>query len=162
MDIREYTEKDKERVVEIFTRNLETYKNYISHGELQMGLTYDGLNLVTDFKEKWTKYLERHHNNPKSFVYVCEDDATIVGFTILGIENDHDKDYGVVYDMLIVPEYRGKGAGGKILDFALELFKSKDITQCYLESGVDNHSAHAFFEKKGFEHVSNIYRLINL
>ena len=29
----------------------------------------------------------------------------------------------------------------------------------YLESGKNNHAAHRFFEKRGFTHISEIYKL---
>ncbi len=46
---------------------------------------------------------------------------------------------------------------GKLLNAAIKWFKDRGIVSLYLESGKDNHSAHAFFEKRGFGMVSNIY-----
>ncbi|MDR1055521.1 MAG: GNAT family N-acetyltransferase [Prevotellaceae bacterium] len=163
MKIRKYDVSDQDRLVGMFALNLKTNKSYISHGEIQMGLLYgDGQTLALDFKEKWQRYLNRHHDNPQSFIYVIEDDRIVVGFVIFGIEDDYDKDYGIIYDILLADDYRGKGAGDKLFQTAIEVLKDKGINNCYLESGLSNHSAHAFFEKKGFKHISNIYRLTTI
>jgi GNAT superfamily N-acetyltransferase len=124
-----------------------------------MGLTYDGLSLTPDFKQKWERYLERNSNDTNSFIYVCEDNLTLVGFVIFGIEDDYDKNYGIIYDILLTDEYKSKGIGSKLFQTAIDKLKSEGVSTCYLESGVNNHSAHSFFAKKGFKYISNIYRL---
>jgi GNAT superfamily N-acetyltransferase len=159
MKIRKYNVNDKSKLVDMFAHNLETYKDYISHGEIQMGISYDGFNLVSDFKQKWERYLERNDNDPKSFIYVCEDNLTLTGFVIFGIEDDYDKEYGVIYDILLTDDCKGKGIGSKLFQTAIDKLKLEGICDCYLESGVNNHNAHLFFEKKGFKHISNLYRL---
>lgn len=160
--IREYKTPDKPFLVEMFAHNLHTHSSYISHGELQMGISYDGTTLAPDFKEKWEHYLNRHHENEDSRIYVYEENTTIAGFIIFGTDDDHDKKFGVIYDMLLNDNYKGKGLGSLLLQAATDYFKTQHINDCYLESGVENHSAHGFFEHKGFKHVSNIYRLSGL
>ena len=159
MTVRSYKTEDRERLVEMFMEMLQAQQSYISHGEIQMGLSYDGQTLAPDAKEKWQHYLDRHSSSNKSFIYVLEDAEKIVGFTIFGIEDDYDKEYGVIYDILVSDEYRGTGASSKLFQQAMDTLKINNLTDCYLESGVENHRAHSFFEKKGFKHVSNIYRL---
>ena len=159
MKVREYKTEDKEHLVEMFFSMLKTHQDYISHGEIQMGLSYDGKTLAPDAKEKWQQYLERQHSNEKSYIYVLEDKSVIIGFTLLGIEGDYDCDYGVIYDIFIADSYRGTGASSNLFQHAIDKLKAEGVKDCYLESGVGNHHAHSFFEKKGFKHVSNIYRL---
>ena len=160
--VRNFKTEDSEILVEMFCRNLETFKDYISHGEIQMGLSSDGVNLSSDYKEKWRRYLSRHNDDPKSHIYVFENENVIEGFIIFGIENDYDKEYGVIYDILVSDSRKGAGIGNQLFKYAIDIYKSLNITDCYLESGINNHGAHAFFEKKGFKHISNIYRLRGL
>ena len=62
-------------------------------------------------------------------------------------------------DLLVLPESRSHGIGAALMQRDFEWFRQKGINDLYLESGRDNHHAHAFFERRGFEHVSNIYKL---
>ena len=42
---------------------------------------------------------------------------------------------------------------------SIDWLRSCGVKDIYLESGKDNHAAHRFFEKRGFAHVSEIYKL---
>ena len=161
MQVRSYNTEDKKTLVSMFMNMLTSQHSYISHGEIQMGLSYDGKTIEPDAEDKWERYLERHYSNDKSYIYVLEHESTLVGFAIFGIEDDYDKEYGVIYDILVAEEHRGLGASSILFQHAIDKLKHEGVKDCYLESGVDNHRAHSFFEKKGFKHVSNIYRLEN-
>ena len=67
----------------------------------------------------------------------------------------------MVGDILVNPQCRGGGLGNTLLQTAIDWFRAKGIQDIFLESGKDNHSAHRFFEKRGFVHVSEIYKLNN-
>ena len=86
--------------------------------------------------------------------------VTLVDFKLeFGITNDGARPYGVIFDLSVDPAYRGKRIGQELLQRATESFRDKGIQDCYLESGVNNHSAHQFFEHHGFKQVSDIFRL---
>ena len=157
--VRNFKIEDEDRLVEMFCSNLETFKEYISHGEIQMGLSADGVTLSHGYREKWRRYLGRHNDDPKSHICVFEKDDVIEGFIIFGIEDDYDKEYGVIYDILVSDNHKSRGIGNQLFEYAINIYESLNITDCYLESGINNHGAHTFFEKKGFKHISNIYRL---
>ena len=93
MTIRPYAPQDRQKLCDLFAELIENHKEYISHGELQMGIATDRGELAPDFRNAWLRYLDR-----------------------------------------------------------------QGVADCYLESGVDNHSAHRFFEKFGFGQVSCIFR----
>ena len=159
---------DAPALADLFMGHISAHTEYISHGEIQMGVGESYLadgNLHTrpapDGREKWMKYIREHLSN-SSLAQVwkaVDDDGAIVGFTVADIEEDGDAPFGVVCDLLVKPDYRGHGAGTALLQTALEWLRSKDVKGIYLESGKDNHCAHRFFEKKGFAHVSEIYKL---
>jgi ribosomal protein S18 acetylase RimI-like enzyme len=157
--IREYNKDDKAMLCEFFANILEEHKDYISHGELQMGIAVDSGVLAPDFREKWAEYLDRQMAIAENRILLNEDDGLLNGFIIFGITDDGDAPFGMIFDLAVTPECRGKHIGQSLVEKAMEYFKQSNIKGCYLESGVNNHSAHHFFERHGFAHVSNIYRL---
>ena len=167
MIIKQATLKDALSLADIFIGHITAHPEYISHGELQMGvgegIIRDGVleaRPAQDAREKWMRYIRRQiQATTCAKVWKAVDEDGIVGFCVADIEADGDAPFGVVCDLLVKPDYRGHGAGGALLQKALEWLRSKDVKGIYLESGKNNHAAHRFFEKRGFAHVSEIYKL---
>lgn len=157
--IKTYSTDYRTRLCEFFSRIIENHKAYISHGELQMGVALDSNELAPDYKEMWLKYLDRQVADPANTLLLYLEDEDIIGFVLFGITDDGAFPYGVIFDLSVDPAYRGKRIGQQLLREATENFKAKGIRDCYLESGVNNHSAHRFFEHHGFKQVSDIFRL---
>lgn len=157
--IRKYAQTDRLALCEFFSVLIEAHKAYISHGELQMGIATDRGQLAPDYKTKWLQYLDKQADNPKNTILLYEEEGEIYGFTLFGISNDGDEPYGLIFDLGVTPAQRGKHIGQQLLIQALDSLKAQGIRDCYLESGIDNHSAHDFFRKNGFTAVSQIFRL---
>lgn len=170
--------KDVEALADLFWSNISAAPAYISHGEMQMGVAVEPGVLAENGKEQWVRYIiEKIEGQylPKeklpSAVLICslpqeEEDSpqlrscnSIDAFCVLEISEDGAAPFGIICDMLVSPRLRGRGLGGKLLDKAMEWFTLMGITDVYLESGVENHSAHGFFESKGFKTVSHIFKL---
>lgn len=159
--IRKAIEKDKIQIVELFCSNIKEQTSYISHGEIQMGIALDTENLADDFIEKWKAYLDNQMLQFGDTVLIYEQDADIKGFIIGEIDCDRADDYGVICDLVVNPSSRNMGIGDALINTILDIFYSKNVVDIYLESGINNHTAHAFFEKKGFKKVSSIFMLNN-
>lgn len=157
--IRNYTPADRIRLCDFFSFIVENHKDYISHGELQMGVASDPGQLTPDYKDHWLRYLDRQTGNPDNSLLICEEKEKITGFVLFGIANDGAQPYGLIFDLSVSPERRGQHIGLQLLQEALGHFRERGIKDCYLESGVNNHSAHHFFRKHGFNQVSDIFRL---
>lgn len=157
--IRSYKFEDRTTLCDFFAIVLEEHKDYISHGELQMGIATEPGILATDYKQKWLQYLDRQTANPSNTVLLYEDNGILTGFIIFGVMEDGAAPYGVIFDMAVAPDARGKRIGEQLLEKAIENFRERGIRNCYLESGVNNHSAHHFFQKHGFAQVSDIFRM---
>lgn len=163
--------QDAPVLADMFFAHLDADPSYISHGEMQMGVgtgrfTEDGAlvsAVAPDGREKWMRYILFHMTSPEeAAVWKAVDDAgNIVGFSVADIEEDGDAPFGMVCDVLVSPTFRGGGAGGALLSTAVAWLRGKGVRDIYLESGKDNHAAHRFFEKRGFRHVSNIFKLDN-
>ena len=160
---------DAPALADLFMGHISAHTEYISHGEIQMGVgegyLADGVlhtRPAPDGREKWMKYILQHiEDNSIAGVWkAVADDGTLVGFTVADIESDGDDAFGMVCDVLVKEDYRGHGAGAALLQTAIEWLRSRGIKDIYLESGKDNHAAHRFFEKRGFAHVSEIYKLV--
>ena len=157
--IQTYSIDYRTQLCEFFSRIIESHKAYISHGELQMGIALESNELAPNYKEMWLNYLDRQVENPDNTLLLYLENGTIIGFVLFGITNDGAKPYGIIFDLSVDPAYRGKRIGQELLQRATESFRDKGIQDCYLESGVNNHSAHQFFEHHGFKQVSDIFRL---
>ena len=141
----------------LFIDNLKKHPEYISHGEMQMGVGTIDDKVTHNANELWGKYIIEKINNHKSEVFVCEENDEVIGFIIVEIDDDGNDSFGVIDDLYVHPENRAKGLGNMLFEKGISWLKSKSITEFYLESGKNNHEAHAFFEKRGFTMVSHIY-----
>ncbi|MFI3266345.1 MAG: GNAT family N-acetyltransferase [Rikenellaceae bacterium] len=157
--IRKYQDSDRSVLCDFFMQIINEHKDYISHGELQMGIALDEHTIAPDAEITWLKYLDNHVQNPLTKIFIYQLKHKVEGFIISGIEDDGAEPYGIIYDMGVNPTLRGKHIGSSLIEAALSSLNEQGIDTFYLESGVNNHSAHSFFEKFGFHHVSNIYRL---
>lgn len=159
---------DAPALADIFMGHLAAHPEYISHGEMQMGVgegvIRNGVleaHTAPDGREKWMKYIHEHIED-SSFAEVWKavsDEGEIIGFTVADIEEDGDAPFGMVCDVLVKEGCRSQGTGAALLQTAIDWLRSRGVKDIYLESGKDNHAAHRFFEKRGFAHVSEIYKL---
>lgn len=157
--IREYRESDRNNLCNFFCSIIEEHKEYISHGEIQMGLAIDEHTLSPDYKQVWLCYLDRQVEDSAVEILVYELSDKIEGFIIFGTENDSAAPYGVVFDMGVNKRLRGEHIGSTLIHEALFSLKRQGVKSVYLESGVKNHSAHGFFESFDFKHISNIFKV---
>jgi ribosomal protein S18 acetylase RimI-like enzyme len=160
---------DAQALADLFIGHITDYPEYISHGEMQMGvgegILEDGqfvMRPAPDAREKWMRYILKHIEDD-SFAEVwkaVDTEGRIQGFCVADIEDDGDAPFGMVCDVLVRSECRGGGVGNSLLETAVHWLRSRGITDIYLESGKNNSTAHHFFEKRGFLHISEIYKLV--
>lgn len=167
-NIREAVLADADRLQEAFIGHINVHPEYISHGEIQMGVGVASHNADGSFAGKpapdapamWHKYITEKLCSDDAAVFVAEDERNrLLGFSVIDIEEDGADPFGMLCDLLVLPENRSRGIGNALMQRDFDWFHQKGIQDIYLESGRENHSAHAFFERRGFEHVSNIYKL---
>ncbi len=160
--------EDEAAMADIFIGHIDAHREYISHGEMQMGVATGqavGGDIVCrpadDARERWLTYIHDHITSNEAVVYKVVDNSTgeIVAFCVAEIEEDEGCRYGMVCDVLVRETCRGGGVGGRLLQMAIDWLHSHNINEIYLESGKNNAAAHAFFEKRGFIHVSEIFKL---
>lgn len=166
--IRIANKTDIDLLTAVFINNLEKHPEYISHGEIQMGVGVASHKTDQSFaatpapsaEKIWKKYITDNIESDDAEVFIAESKTNVLlGFSVVNIDEDGADPFGMICDVLVLPEHRKSGIGSALLKKDFEWLKSRHIKDVYLESGKDNHAAHAYFEHHKFEHVSNIYKL---
>lgn len=163
--IKPATVSDREALADMFYAHLSENVEYISHGEMQMGighLVFNGKEYVpqldADTRLLWLTYIEEHMTAEGMAVYKAEDSTgALLGFCVMETDSDGGAPFGVLCDILVNAEARGHGVGGRLFSAAEDWFKSRNLKDVYLESGKNNHNAHNFFIRRGFMKVSEVY-----
>lgn len=166
MEILTADRNDLENMLDMFWSHITSHPEYISHGEVQMGVAEI---LVRDGKEEripspsgranWRKYIEGKASSGDARIIKAESDGVMEGFCVAEITDDGAEQFGIICDIMVRESSRGKGIGESLLTEAVNWLKSKGIRDIYLESGKENHKAHEFFMRRGFRHISDIFKL---
>ena len=160
---------DASTMCDIFLAHISAHTEYISHGEIQMGVGTgyfkDGefiTGVAPEARAAWMKYITGNLADEEgAAVYKAVDaDGTILGFCVTEIIEDGADPFAMVCDVLVKEDCRTKGVGSALLDAAIGWLHSKGIYEIYLESGLRNHAAHEYFMRRGFKKVSEIYKLV--
>ena len=113
-------------------------------------------------KSKAKKIFEKINANPDHIIAVAELDGKIVGATTLLIESKFIHDGGLVghiEDVVVDKEYQGQKIGEKIMNYLIEVAKNRGCYKTILDCTDD---VKPFYEKLGFNQVSNELRLDNI
>ena len=81
-----------------------------------------------------------------------EQDKLIGWVYLYIIKNDlHEQPYGLMENLFINEDFRGKGMGGGLVDALIELAKKQGCYKLIGTSRESNLVAHKLYEKKGFQ-----------
>ncbi|MEH7444522.1 GNAT family N-acetyltransferase [Bacillus sp. JJ1122] len=84
---------------------------------------------------------------------IVEDSAKPVGQVELQIIRYKKKEIGYVNLFYLIPEYRGKGYGTALMEYAENYFRKNKMKKYQLRVSKTNRGAISFYEKNGFEMV---------
>ena len=101
-----------------------------------------GLNTTDDSREGIERYLRR---NP-STSFVAELDGRIVGAVLAG----HDGRRGFLHHTAVLPEFRNRGIGSRLVETALFALEREGIQKAALVVFEQNEGGNAFWEHAGF------------
>ncbi|HEY6816986.1 MAG TPA: GNAT family N-acetyltransferase [Croceibacterium sp.] len=129
---------------------------YISHGEIQTGLSPDGKRWADSLVELYAE--DFADPGGRDMVVGRDVDGKVRGFLILGWQESDRLKYAVIEDMAVDPELRSHGIGAHLVKLAEERVRAADgVDWIFLESGLENESAHRFFEREGFDMTSHVF-----
>ena len=83
-------------------------------------------------------------------IYIAEKDGRIIG----KVHNQLISGIGGIYGLGVLPEYRGKGLGRKILLMAIEYLKEEKADEIMLQVETENSNALNLYKSCGFEETS--------
>lgn len=129
--------------------------SYISHGEIQTGLSDDGLRWIDDLGARFAR--DFAEPGDRDILVARAADGAICGLLIVAFEHGAHRSFAVIEDMAVDPETRSRGIGQSLLELAMEHIAGRKIDWVFLESGLANEGAHSFFEKSGFRKLSNVF-----
>jgi ribosomal protein S18 acetylase RimI-like enzyme len=140
-----------------FVRVIAPDPDYISHGEIQGGLSLDGKTWAPDLERRFLDELGEL-DDARAVAIVREADGAIVAaayvtwsFEVL------DAPFATLQDLAVEPALRSAGLGAKVLAFVEDEVRRRGAKWLFLESGKNNRRAHAFFERYGFGEVSHVF-----
>ena len=104
--------------------------------------------------EGYASFLGSQLGEPGIVVLSAVLDGQVVGYTYAGVEG---RDWmslrgraGVLYDIIVDPERRGRGVGRALLDATVAALKSSGAPQVVLSTADRNAPAQRLFERAGF------------
>lgn len=96
-------------------------------------------------------------NSGLSKIAAAEENGEIAGFCKIDLEQDHGKlDYLIVRE-----EFRGRGYGSALMDWAMAQFREREIRQIEVKVIDGNDAAIRLYEKYGFRMQAHIMKIQN-
>lgn len=146
------------QAVALFIEN--TGLDYISHGEVQSGratgFSQWSPELATVLHKEFSMCFEPAGDEGEFKLLIAYMNKKPAGILFVQLIKSAPKPYMILQDLVIAREFRNKGLGKKMLNWLEHSLKEIGIKLLFLESGVNNHGAHAFFEANGFSVSSKI------
>jgi GNAT superfamily N-acetyltransferase len=103
--------------------------------------------------DEGVEHLVRMQRNPALRVYVaCEGNLVVGTYELLVMENmaKRGRRSGVVEDVMVMPEYRGRGVGKAMMQDAMERCRVAGCYKMTLSSNQMREGAHRFYDALGF------------
>jgi ribosomal protein S18 acetylase RimI-like enzyme len=144
-----------------FARVIALDPAYISHGEIQAGLSLDGSTWIADLEARFLAEATGGKAGAGSrSLAVARDSGSgaIVGAAAVSWSFEApDAPYAVLQDLAVEPALRSRGLGAEMAAFVEREVKARGARWLFLTSGKDNLRAHRFFERSGFHKVSHVF-----
>ncbi|MDQ3917557.1 MAG: GNAT family N-acetyltransferase [Acidobacteriota bacterium] len=102
----------------------------------------------------YASFIGTQLEDPDKAVLVADDGGDVIGYAYAAVEG---YDYmalrgpaGVLQDIIVDPEHRGRGVGRLLLEAALEFFRSRGVPRVVLSTAERNEAAQRLFAGAGF------------
>lgn len=105
-------------------------------------------------RESYASFMSTQLEDPDKAVLVADMDGHVIGYAYAAVEG---YDYmalrgpaGVLQDVIVDPERRGRGVGRLLINAALEFFRSRGVPRVMLSTAERNEGAQRLFTSMGF------------
>lgn len=140
-----------------FARVIAPDPAYISHGEIQGALSLDGKTWAPDLERRFLEELGDLDDTRGIAIMRDESGAIVSAANVTWSFEVAEAPFATLQDLAVEPALRSAGLGAKLLAFIEKEARRRGAKWLFLESGKDNHRAHAFFERHGFGEVSHVF-----
>ncbi|MCW3835172.1 GNAT family N-acetyltransferase [Sphingomonas canadensis] len=155
LTVRWATPGEMEGAARFFARTIVLDRSYVSHGEIQTGLSLDGTGWAPDLEEKFVEDLG--DPGPDRQVALAYLDGKLAGAAIVLWVRSDRVSYMVIEDVAVDPAARSAGVGRALIAFVEAEGRAQGIGWSFLESGLGNEGAHHFFEGLGYAAMSKVF-----
>jgi ribosomal protein S18 acetylase RimI-like enzyme len=104
--------------------------------------------------EGYASFIGTQLEDPDNAVLVADTGGDVIGYAYAAIEGYNYMALrgpaGVLHDIIVDPEHRGRGVGRLLLDATLALFRSRGVPRVVLSTAERNEVAQRLFASMGF------------
>lgn len=145
-ELRSYTNRDREAVVELALRAWEPV--HASMRRVLGEMLYR--RLIPDWRESQRATVTEELDSESSHVWVAVREGAVAGFAAVHLKPD-DK-AGEIYLVAVDPEHQGRGVGRALIDHATAWIGEQGMTTAMVETGGDegHRPARALYENAGY------------
>ena len=105
------------------------------------------------FTKRQIAYLLSDYN---TISLIAKLESEIAGFILAQIEIENDTLFGHIITINVVPAFRKKGIGSKMMQEMEAILKQKGISECHLEVREDNSPAFKLYQNSGYQKIGRL------
>ena len=105
------------------------------------------------FTKRQIAYLVSDYN---TISLIAKLESEIAGFILAQIEIENDTLFGHIITINVVPAFRKKGIGSKMMQEMEAILKQKGISECHLEVREDNSPALKLYQNSGYQKIGRL------
>lgn len=144
LNIREATKEDVSKIIPIW-RELMDF-----HAQRDIHFT-----LCNDAEKAFAAYMLENIDKVDAYLFVAENTTTLVSYCLCTIDKrppvcEFNPEYGILSELAVLDDYRRQGLGEKMVERAMEWFRSKGIARIEVRVAVTNEVSTQFWRKMGF------------
>lgn len=129
--------------------------DYISHGEIQTGLSLDGRTWAPKLAALFAEDFDDLEG--RDLLVARGEDGAMIAFAVVAWEETARRRFAVLEDMAVDPDIRSHGVGTRMMEAVAERVRDRGVEWLFLESGLRNTRAHQFFQRHGFNEISHVF-----
>lgn len=147
---------DRAQAAAFFARVISLDTRYISHGEIQCGLSPDGTRWADDLDARFAEDLADPDPGAGLLLMRSAGGAIVAAAIVEWVETPRVR-FAVLADLAVDPALRSGGTGARMVAAIEAEARRRAMGWIFLESGKDNARAHAFFERHAFREISHVF-----
>ena len=128
----------------------------LNHKIMFRNVEYDGdININFDLQKAGYKFFKEAVKNPRGCFFIAYDGDEMIGYANGGLKRYcyRNKKYFEIENVGVIPEYKRKGIGRRLLQELTRWAKKKGAQRLYLNCYIRNKEALSFYKRLGFKEI---------